>query len=168
MHQLRVHLHAIGHPIIGDRWYGGPRADRLILHAVRLRFPHPDSGRDVSVEAPLPEGFRLNRAGSLFQGGGGWLGAGIAKLKCGQIPSARNLAGLRQSGKGINRRLAGHGNGPFGHLGNRAGRCVRDRDTSLPPADQHTQAKLGRFRRRPGTAQELEPGSMANSVGRNR
>jgi 23S rRNA-/tRNA-specific pseudouridylate synthase len=41
MHQLRVHLQAIAHPIVGDRAYGGPRAPRLMLHAERLVVPHP-------------------------------------------------------------------------------------------------------------------------------
>src|SRR5262249_24019035 len=43
-HQLRVHLSAIGHPIAGDQDYGGPPAERLMLHAATLRFPHPATG----------------------------------------------------------------------------------------------------------------------------
>jgi len=57
-HQLRVHLAAIGHPIVGDGKYGGQEAfltgsisRKLHLHARRLRIDHPDSGRiDVSAE----------------------------------------------------------------------------------------------------------------------
>lgn len=41
MHQVRVHLAARLAPIVGDRKYGGPRADRLYLRAVRLSFMHP-------------------------------------------------------------------------------------------------------------------------------
>jgi tRNA pseudouridine32 synthase / 23S rRNA pseudouridine746 synthase len=50
-HQLRVHLCAIGHPIVGDTLYGGARAtvrtteDRLLLHAQHLALVHPESGR---------------------------------------------------------------------------------------------------------------------------
>jgi tRNA pseudouridine32 synthase/23S rRNA pseudouridine746 synthase len=62
MHQLRVHLASIGRPILGDPRYGGaltaagaPVA-RLMLHASRLEFPHPDGG-SRTVEAPLPEDF---------------------------------------------------------------------------------------------------------------
>jgi 23S rRNA pseudouridine1911/1915/1917 synthase len=44
-------------PIIGDRTYGGEPADRLMLHARRLQFRGPD-GKDVVVEAPLPEAFK--------------------------------------------------------------------------------------------------------------
>ena len=44
-HQLRVHLQALGHPILGDALYASPRvqsmADRLLLHACRLAFAHP-------------------------------------------------------------------------------------------------------------------------------
>ena len=60
-HQIRVHLSHLGNPVLGDRLYGGAtelaRAlglTRPFLHAVRLRFPHPDDGRAVEVEDPLP------------------------------------------------------------------------------------------------------------------
>ncbi|HVR42300.1 MAG TPA: pseudouridine synthase [Thermoanaerobaculia bacterium] len=52
-HQIRVHLAAAGHPIVGDVKYGGPSAARLHLHAWRLA--HPDLGR---FEAPIPERLR--------------------------------------------------------------------------------------------------------------
>ncbi|MDQ3877844.1 MAG: RluA family pseudouridine synthase [Actinomycetota bacterium] len=60
-HQIRVHLSHIGHPILGDRTYGGMSDDaralglaRPFLHAFSLEFPHPDDGRVVAVEDPLP------------------------------------------------------------------------------------------------------------------
>lgn len=57
-HQIRVHLAAIGHPVVGDATYGGVRpgldAPRLMLHAWRLAFEHPGSGQPVTFEAPLP------------------------------------------------------------------------------------------------------------------
>lgn len=43
-HQLRVHLMAIGHPIVGDALYGGTPAPRLMLHASRLTLDHPFTG----------------------------------------------------------------------------------------------------------------------------
>ncbi|MBU2167066.1 MAG: RluA family pseudouridine synthase [Alphaproteobacteria bacterium] len=62
MHQLRVHMADLGSPLVGDARYGGAltlagrKAARLMLHAARLRFPHPEGGiRDV--EAPLPDDF---------------------------------------------------------------------------------------------------------------
>jgi 23S rRNA pseudouridine1911/1915/1917 synthase len=66
-HQIRVHMAAIGHPVLGDRQYGGRQAyglRRQFLHATRLRFPHPISGEEVDVESPLPEELReaLERA----------------------------------------------------------------------------------------------------------
>jgi 23S rRNA pseudouridine1911/1915/1917 synthase len=59
-HQIRVHLAAIGHPIVGDVLYGAPdsetfRLQRHFLHACRLEFYHPESSAIVSVEAALPE-----------------------------------------------------------------------------------------------------------------
>lgn len=52
-HQLRVHLLAIGHPILGDELYAGARwqqaSERLLLHAEWLQFPHPFTGEPVSV-----------------------------------------------------------------------------------------------------------------------
>jgi len=60
-HQLRVHMAAIGHPIVGDGKYGGQDAfltgtisRKLHLHARRLRIDHPDEGR-IDVTAELPE-----------------------------------------------------------------------------------------------------------------
>lgn len=54
-HQIRVHLAAIGHPIIGDRVYGRRSAlvDRQFLHAWRIAFDHPRSGERLTLEAPL-------------------------------------------------------------------------------------------------------------------
>jgi len=69
-HQIRVHLASIGHPVAGDREYGGTRApssrrarsrallaalSRPALHAARLTFTHPASGERLSFESPLPE-----------------------------------------------------------------------------------------------------------------
>ncbi|WP_081908701.1 RluA family pseudouridine synthase [Ferriphaselus sp. R-1] len=55
-HQLRVHLQAIGHPIIGDTLYQGRAAERLYLHACRLSFTHPatDSSLELFSAAPFP------------------------------------------------------------------------------------------------------------------
>ncbi len=70
-HQIRVHLASIGHPVLCDAQYGGRDAisrgellggkpdddvvlNRQALHAERLSFSHPEDGRRVTVEAPLP------------------------------------------------------------------------------------------------------------------
>ncbi|HSS54494.1 MAG TPA: RluA family pseudouridine synthase [Gaiellales bacterium] len=56
-HQIRVHLAAIGCPVVGDRVYGhGPELglERQFLHAARLQFPHPWSGEQIDVCSPLP------------------------------------------------------------------------------------------------------------------
>ncbi|HUU58710.1 MAG TPA: RluA family pseudouridine synthase [Phycisphaerae bacterium] len=85
-HQLRVHLSAVHHPIVGDRMYGGgplyrsqlegnpdqavdPLITRQALHAHTIEFQHPRSGKPMALEAPLPKDFtdtlnelkRLNR-----------------------------------------------------------------------------------------------------------
>ena len=64
-HQIRVHLSAIGHPIVGDSLYGGvhrrvagdiravQRLERPFLHAARLAFTHPRDGRRMEFTAPL-------------------------------------------------------------------------------------------------------------------
>lgn len=57
-HQLRVHLAAIGHPILGDALYASPEvqamADRLLLHACALRFAHPATREPLAFESPPP------------------------------------------------------------------------------------------------------------------
>ena len=56
-HQLRVHMLALGHPILGDRLYAEGQArdhPRLMLHAQSLRLRHPDGGRGITVTAPCP------------------------------------------------------------------------------------------------------------------
>ena len=54
-HQLRVHLASIGHPILGDRFYGDASlAPRMLLHAVRLEFHHPEGGARVAFTSPCP------------------------------------------------------------------------------------------------------------------
>lgn len=60
-HQIRVHLHHLGHPVLGDKLYGpraGSRFARQMLHARRLGFRHPRTGEWRQFEAPMPEDFR--------------------------------------------------------------------------------------------------------------
>jgi 23S rRNA pseudouridine1911/1915/1917 synthase len=69
-HQIRVHLNAIGHPIVGDSLYGGVhrrvphhlravlRLTRPFLHAERLAFTHPVTGERLEFTAPLPHDLR--------------------------------------------------------------------------------------------------------------
>jgi 23S rRNA pseudouridine1911/1915/1917 synthase len=60
-HQIRVHLEAIGFPVVGDPEYGGAAVtrealglDRQFLHAARLAFDHPHTGERIDVASPLP------------------------------------------------------------------------------------------------------------------
>jgi 23S rRNA pseudouridine1911/1915/1917 synthase len=72
-HQIRVHLASLGHPVAGDRDYGGTRAApsrracsrellaalaRPALHAARLTFTHPAAGERMAFESPLPGDLR--------------------------------------------------------------------------------------------------------------
>jgi 23S rRNA pseudouridine1911/1915/1917 synthase len=68
-HQIRVHFHHIGFPVVGDSTYGkrqnkgltevtGYAAPRQMLHAAKLAFVHPDTGERMSFDAPLPADFR--------------------------------------------------------------------------------------------------------------
>jgi 23S rRNA pseudouridine1911/1915/1917 synthase len=55
-HQIRVHLAAIGHPVVADRVYGkrSPIVGRQFLHALRIAFDHPRTGARMTLEASLP------------------------------------------------------------------------------------------------------------------
>lgn len=57
-HQLRVHLQALGHPIVGDTLYAPPQAPfaaaRMLLHASALRLKHPVSDNPLSFDSPVP------------------------------------------------------------------------------------------------------------------
>jgi 23S rRNA pseudouridine1911/1915/1917 synthase len=85
-HQIRVHLSEAGHPILADEAYGGRRREarlpedhparraaaavgRQALHAWRLAFDHPVTGRRLALEAPLPDD--LARALAVLRGGAG-------------------------------------------------------------------------------------------------
>ncbi len=59
-HQIRVHLAAIGHPVVGDITYGGRSAliNRQFLHAHRIAFQLPTSERSIEFESPLPPDLR--------------------------------------------------------------------------------------------------------------
>ncbi|MGH8163426.1 MAG: RluA family pseudouridine synthase [Rhodanobacteraceae bacterium] len=60
-HQIRVHMHHLGHPVLGDSLYGRNRqvtAPRQMLHAWKLGFTHPRSRKRMLFEAPIPEDFR--------------------------------------------------------------------------------------------------------------
>jgi 23S rRNA pseudouridine1911/1915/1917 synthase len=69
-HQIRVHLAAIGHPVVGDDTYGGGGGRRLVdlpprrhfLHAAWLVFKHPVTGRELDLRSPLPEELKRSLA----------------------------------------------------------------------------------------------------------
>ena len=59
-HQLRVHMAALGHPLLGDTLYGAPSPflARQALHAARLSFVHPMTGEALTLTCPLPDDMR--------------------------------------------------------------------------------------------------------------
>ena len=59
-HQIRVHFSALGHPLLGDAAYGAPcdKMQRQALHAWRVRFRHPLTGKAIQVQAPVPQDMR--------------------------------------------------------------------------------------------------------------
>jgi tRNA pseudouridine65 synthase len=89
MHQIRRHFHHIRHPLIGDTAYGDARHNRffrehfgchrLLLAAVELKLPHPNTGNALHVIAPLEKSYRdvLQKIGWLDQLPEAWL-AGVA------------------------------------------------------------------------------------------
>lgn len=71
-HQIRVHLKEFGHPILGDWQYSSHfkcsyQPSRMMLHALRLIFLHPLTGKKLEIEAPLPDDFL--RAQKILFGG---------------------------------------------------------------------------------------------------
>jgi 23S rRNA pseudouridine1911/1915/1917 synthase len=59
-HQIRVHLHHLAHPVLGDKLYGGKHTatfPRQMLHAWKLAFRHPRTGEVMTFEAPVPPDF---------------------------------------------------------------------------------------------------------------
>ncbi len=62
-HQIRVHLKYINHPIVGDFLYAGRKtsrddrtwAPRVMLHAWKITFFHPTTGKEVAIESPIPD-----------------------------------------------------------------------------------------------------------------
>ena len=60
-HQIRVHAKYLGHPVVGDKTYGYTkqkfRLDGQLLHAMRITFKHPSTGKNMTFTAPIPEYF---------------------------------------------------------------------------------------------------------------
>ncbi|GAY21917.1 MULTISPECIES: RluA family pseudouridine synthase [Sphingobium] len=121
-HQLRVHMAAIGHPIVGDGKYGGKDAflsgtisRKMHLHARRIRVDHPDGGR-VDVRAELPEHFAASLASLGFDLSAGDLPLdeeiARAPTREDEKKAARAHAKQIRKGRKGERRARGSGGGP--------------------------------------------------------
>jgi 23S rRNA pseudouridine955/2504/2580 synthase len=113
-HQLRVHMAAIGHPIVGDGKYGGQDAfltgaisRKLHLHARRLRIDHPDGGQ-VDVTADLPDHFAESIANLGFDLSMGDLP--LDEVKFGETPEGKRKA-VSAAGKARRRERKGERRG---------------------------------------------------------
>jgi 23S rRNA pseudouridine955/2504/2580 synthase len=117
-HQLRVHLAAIGHPVVGDGKYAGQEAfltgsisRKLHLHARRLRIDHPDGGR-VDVTAEPPDHFRESMASLGFDPAEGDLPLDevrFSETAEGKRRAAAAAAKSRRKERRGERRSRGHG-----------------------------------------------------------
>ena len=61
-HQIRVHMKYLGHPVIGDPLYGGladEKEPRLALHAWKIEFLHPKTGKIMKFESPIPKEMKV-------------------------------------------------------------------------------------------------------------
>jgi 23S rRNA-/tRNA-specific pseudouridylate synthase len=56
-HQIRLHMAALGHPLVGDRLYGASdlALPRPALHSCHIRLTHPVTGEHLDITSPLPE-----------------------------------------------------------------------------------------------------------------
>lgn len=69
-HQIRVHAKSLGHPIVSDKFYAGRKTarrdrtwcPRLFLHASKISFTHPKTGKRITIEAKLPPELQIPKA----------------------------------------------------------------------------------------------------------
>lgn len=120
-HQIRAHLAALGCPLLGDLAYGGPPAARLMLHAARLRFTHPRTGKPCQVLSPPPPEFAWPAELVLTDppGAPGLVGSPGASGLVGSPGSPGSLGSLGPGG-----RPSSPGADGTSHVGD-AGSCVR-------------------------------------------
>ncbi len=111
-HQLRVHMAAIGHPIVGDGKYGGQESfltgsisRKMHLHARRLIIDHPD-GAPLDVTAPLPDHFAASMAAARLRRGGRREFAGRAQGPAGRGEEGGGQGACQAIPQGTARRTA--------------------------------------------------------------
>lgn len=143
-HQLRVHMAAIGHPIVGDGKYGGKGAfltgtisRKLHLHSRRLRIDHPDGG-SIDVQAEVPDHFAASLDALGFDPLLGELGADDAPK--GPPPKAAAKAAAKAHSKQIRKARRGERRGrtatskPTDHVGKPKAKAPLKRGGAKPGA----------------------------------
>lgn len=154
-HQLRVHMAAIGHPIVGDGKYGGKGAfltgtisRKLHLHSRRLRIDHPDGG-SIDVHAEVPEHFAASLDALGFDPLLGEIGTDDAPK--GPPPKAAAKAAAKAHSKQIRK----------ARRGERRGRTATSKPTDLvgkPKAKAKAKPKAGKpAAKRPAPAKPRPP-----------
>jgi 23S rRNA pseudouridine1911/1915/1917 synthase len=139
-HQLRVHLSAIGHPIVGDRTYGAKsiwpqtyQIHRPLLHAERLTIQHPTRGKPMTFEAPWPADF--HRARELFRGLFKLLLIGLAIAPFLTAPASAEEETRRTAGEASTRRSGSGSSTRTSSLSSDVRRLKRDMETMKETID---------------------------------
>lgn len=151
-HQLRVHMAAIGHPIVGDGKYGGKGAfltgavsRKLHLHSRRLRIDHPDGGA-IDVQAEVPEHFAASLDALGFDPGLG--DVGIDDVAKGPPPKAAAKAAAKAHAKQIRK----------ARRGERRGRTATSKPTD------HVGKPKPKEKAKPGSSRARKPGTKKPSA----
>ncbi|MEQ8309380.1 MAG: RluA family pseudouridine synthase [Sphingopyxis sp.] len=151
-HQLRVHMAAIGHPIVGDGKYGGKGAfltgavsRKLHLHSRRLRIDHPDGGA-IDVQAEVPEHFAASLDALGFDPVLG--DVGIDDVAKGPPPKAAAKAAAKAHAKQIRK----------ARRGERRGRTATSKPTD------HVGKPKPKEKAKPGSSRARKPGTKKPSA----
>jgi len=150
-HQLRVHMAAIGHPIVGDGKYGGKDSfltgsvsRKMHLHARRIKIGHPDGGR-INVRADLPEHFADSLAGLGFDLADGDLPDDEIKAP---PTKAQVKKAARAHAKDMRKDRRGERRGRAGEKLNKAGKKARASEKRPPKADAPAHKKTAGQKRK--------------------
>jgi 23S rRNA pseudouridine1911/1915/1917 synthase len=111
-HQIRVHFSALGLPVVGDTLYGAPHQERVgredvaplrrnFLHAARIAFAHPRTGKHMEFRAPLPDELveYIHELGRLLDDEQGEKGKSRERSRSGEDAGAENASGTSRASR---------------------------------------------------------------------